>query len=104
MKWLLPVLTLAFILVLFGGAFFALRPSRGEPAWQIAVKSQTWLKSHPLLCYYLPLAVGFGFFITAVFDIVTEQPIEARITRILLASTYPLASGLLVRFWTWPSR
>lgn len=103
MTWLLPILTLAFILVLFGGAFFVFRPSRGEPAGQVGRKSQARMKRHPILGYYAPVAILAALFVAAVPGIVTAEPIEAQITRLLLASIHPFSCALLVRFWRWPS-
>ncbi len=103
MTWLLPVLALALALVVFGGAFFVLRPSRGESAGRIARPVQARMEAHPVRSYYLPMAVFVVASVAAVPGVVAAGPIEARVTGAVLAAIPLLGVALLVRFRRWPT-
>jgi hypothetical protein len=102
MTWILPVLTLATAGLLFGSAFFLLRPSQGQVAERYGKPAQARMDERPLRSYYLPLTFLFGSFFLLLPSAASEASLEARLTKLILALFPLLGCGLLLRIRRWP--
>lgn len=102
MKWLLPALALACILLIFGAVFFLLRPSQGKAATSIAIRQRAKMEAHPVRSFYLPVAFLLISFVLILPSAISEPTTEARLTRLLLALVPLLGVLLLLRIRRWP--
>lgn len=100
MRWLLPALTLVFVGVLSTGLLL-LRPSRGTSANSVTKPVQKTMERHPVAFYYTPL-VGLSASAVTTLSATFNGPIEARVTRAILAVIPLIGCLLLVRFRRWP--
>jgi hypothetical protein len=99
MRWLLPALTLVFVGVLSTGLLL-LRP-RGTFPNSVAKPVQEEMERHPVAFYYAPLVGLSASAVTTLYSIF-NGPIEARVTRAILAVIPLIGCLLLVRFRRWP--
>lgn len=100
MRWLLPALTLVFVGVLSTGLLL-LRPSRGTSANSVAKPVQENMEKRPVAFYYAPL-VGLSASALTTLSSMFNGPIEARVTRAILAVIPLIGCLLLVRLRRWP--
>jgi hypothetical protein len=102
MSWLGLVLVLSSILVLFGGAFYAVNPARGERATEMVRQMQDRMESHPIRSFYIPLAIAVAGTIGTIPRIFAVSSLEGQITAAAIASIPMLGGIFTVRIRRWP--
>lgn len=102
MTWLLPALTIAFVVVLHGGAYYVTSPARGELATKVVRPRQDRIKSHPIRSFYIPIAVSVVGTLITVSRIFAFSSLEGQITAAALASLLMLGVFFTVRIRRWP--